>query len=113
MARSGYAKGANKGHVTEAKERPARPAAKKMVCETYRCGFLKRESERRSLVLLVLAPLFIAADPVLITMMFYQDIFVLVQLNDAFTDTCTHTLTGILLSVFLSLGCFQTLPSRT
>lgn len=31
MARSGYAKGANKGHVTEQKERPARPAAKKMV----------------------------------------------------------------------------------
>ena len=33
MARSGYAKGANKGKATEQRERPARPAAKKMVCQ--------------------------------------------------------------------------------
>ena len=32
MARSGYAKGASKGKATEQRERPARPAAKKMVC---------------------------------------------------------------------------------
>lgn len=33
MARSGYAKGANSGHVTQEKARPARPASKKMVSE--------------------------------------------------------------------------------
>lgn len=37
MARTGYAKGLNGGHPTEQRERPARPAAKKMVGNESGC----------------------------------------------------------------------------
>jgi len=44
MARSGYAKGASKGKATEQRERPARPAAKKMVASKR--SLLAREIAR-------------------------------------------------------------------
>uniref|UniRef100_A0A7S1GHT8 60S ribosomal protein L36 n=1 Tax=Cyclophora tenuis TaxID=216820 RepID=A0A7S1GHT8_CYCTE len=45
MARTGYAQGVNRGHVTQQRARPERPAAKKMVAskKTKLCREIARE----------------------------------------------------------------------
>uniref|UniRef100_A0A7S1E222 60S ribosomal protein L36 n=1 Tax=Thalassionema nitzschioides TaxID=33649 RepID=A0A7S1E222_9STRA len=45
MAKTGYAKGANSGHVNQQRARPARPASKKMVASarTKLCRSIARE----------------------------------------------------------------------